>query len=53
MMMKGHKNAILELHWTADGDNLVWVGTFHHVTLQSKHQYQYSDSQYDPCDTWE
>lgn len=23
MMMKGHKNAILEVHWTADGDNLL------------------------------
>ena len=23
MMMRGHKNTVLELHWTADGDNLV------------------------------
>ena len=23
MMMQGHKNSVLELHWTADGDNLL------------------------------
>ena len=23
MMMQGHKNSVLELHWTADGDNIL------------------------------